>query len=201
MKNKWLVAGAVAAFVAFSTTVQAIPTPIVGSINFDGGTITLDNPILSATTITAFGGASVVNGNAGVAPTGSFAGTAGASVTFGGTPLIFSPSSSYVDNPPLWTFISGGLTYSFDLQSVVSSIGVGPSLNLAGTGLLSISGGAFAPTGGTFTLSATGAGSGPLNETFGFTAGNSSIPDGGMTVMLLGVALSGLCLFRKKVMA
>jgi hypothetical protein len=199
MKNKWLIGGAVAAFIAFSATVQA--TSITGSINFEGGTIDLNGPISTATTITAFGGFSIVNGNAGVAPTGSFAGTQGSAVTFAGAPLVFSPSSSYVDNPVLWTFTFGGNIYSFDLTSVVSSVGVGPSLNLAGSGILTISGGVYTPTAGTFSLSATGAGSGPLNETFGFTAGNSAVPDGGTTVMLLGVALSGLGLLRKKLAA
>ena len=40
MKNKLLMAGAVAAFVAFGTTVQAIP--ITGSINFEDGGIQFD---------------------------------------------------------------------------------------------------------------------------------------------------------------
>ena len=74
----------------------------------------------------------------------------------------------------------------------------GSSLVLKGSGVATISGGVFDPTPATWALAATG--SGPV--TFGFVAGSSAIPDGGnMTVMLLGVALCGLALFRQKVMA
>lgn len=194
MKNKWFLSGAVAALVAFSATVQAVP--IVGSINFQGGTATLNGPVSSATAITAFGGSPSVNNNSGVAPTGSFAGTGNTPVTFVATGFQFSPSM----NPSpvaLWSFVFGGSTYAFSLTSVVSSVGVGPTLNLAGNGILSISGGTYAATPGTWTFSTTGTGP----ATYGFVAGNTSVPDGGTTVMLLGAALSGLCLFRKKVMA
>ena len=194
MKNKWLVAGAIATFVAFSATVQAIP--ITGSINFQGGTATLNGPVTSATAITAFGGAPTVNNNLGVQPTGSFAGTGNTAVTFLATGFQFSPS--LIPNPvALWSFVFGGNTYSFSLTSVISSVGVGPTLNLAGSGILSISGGTYQSTPGTWTFSTTGTGP----ATYGFVAGNTAIPDGGMTVVLLGVALSGMCLFRKKMMA
>jgi hypothetical protein len=189
MKNKWLIAGVVAAFVAFSATVQA--TPITGTINFDGGTATLNGPIGTATAITAFGGSTIVNNNFGVAPTGSFAGTGGTAVTFLLSGFTFSPGLSPNPVSPLWIFVLGGITYSFDLTSVVSSIGVGPSLNLAGNGIVHKTG--FTDTFATWTFSTTG--SGPT--IFGFVAGNKA-PDGGTTVMLLGAGLSGLALLRKK---
>jgi hypothetical protein len=199
MKNKCLVVGAVVAFVAFTATVQAIP--ITGSINFQGGTATLNSPsVTTATAITAFGGAPTVATALGVAPTGSFTGTGGTAVTFVPTGFTFSPGLSPNPVNPLWSFVFGGNTYSFSLSSVTSSVGVGPSLNLAGAGTLSISGGVFTPTAATWTFSTTGTGP----DTFGFVAGNTSVPtvpDGGMTVILLGIALSGLCLFRKKMMA
>jgi VPDSG-CTERM motif len=192
MKNKWLIAGAVATFVAFSATVQA--TPISGTINFDGGTATLNGPIGTATAITAFGGSTVVNNNFGVAPTGNFAGTGGTAVTYVSSGFTFSPGLSPAVISPLWTFTLGLITYSFDLKSVTSSIGVGPSLNLAGTGTVHETG--FTDTFATWTFSTTG--SGPT--IFGFVAGNKA-PDGGTTVMLLGAGLSGLALLRKKLAA
>lgn len=196
MKNKWFVAGAVAALVAFTATVQAVP--INGSINFQGGTATLNGPVTTATAITAFGGSPSVNNNLGVAPTGAYAGTGNTAVTFLSTGFQFSPTM--IPSPvALWSFIFGGNTYSFSLTSVISSVGVGPTLNLAGAGILSISGGVYQDTVGTWTFSTTGTGP----ATYGFVAGNTAVPtpDGGTTVMLLGAAISGLCLLRKKMVA
>jgi hypothetical protein len=196
MKNSLIKALAAVTLITVGATVQAIP--ITGSVNFEGGTVHLNGPLTSATAITAFGGSPVVNGNIGVAPTGAYAGTQGSAVTFG-SGFTFSPSASYVDAPPLWTFTYLGNVYSFDLQNVASSIGVGPSLNLAGTGVLSITG--YANTPGSFTFASTGVGSGPDTFTFGFVAGNQAlggVPDGGSTALLLGGALTGVGLLRKK---
>lgn len=168
---------------------------IVGSINFDGGTVTLNGPVTTATAITSFGGATVVNNNFGVAPTGNFAGTGGAAVTFKASGFTFSPSLSPSPVVPLWTFTVGGTTYSFDLTSVVSSVGVGPSLNLAGTGVAHITG--FDDTVATWTFSTTGANP----PVFGFVAGTTAAPDGGTTAMFLGAGLTGLALLKRKLLA
>jgi hypothetical protein len=200
MKNKWLIGGAVAAFIAFSANVQAIPS-ITGSINFENGTATLNATDPSAATaILSFGGTTIVNPALGVAPTGSYLGLGSTAVTGGeiGTGVggfTFSPSLSPTPINPLWSFVVGGITYDFILQTVTSSIGAGDTLDLGGTGLLQITG--FQDTQGTWSFST--AGSGPT--TFGFTAGNAAVPDGGTTVLLLGAALSGLGLLRKKLTA
>ncbi len=191
MKNKWLVAGAVAAFVAFSATVQA--TPIVGSISFTGGSLSF-----GANSVTFLTDSSVAN-TPGIVPTGSFAGTGGAApVHFTSitsfTPLAPSPVS------PLWTFTFGLLTYSFNLTSlsVVTDDQADGILRLKGNGTVSITGtgSTYTPTFATWTLASTG-GNAPI---FGFVAGNKA-PDGGTTVMLLGAGLSGLALLRKKLAA
>ncbi len=190
MKNKLLMAGAVAAFVAFGTTVQA--TPITGEIDFDGGGVVLNGPIGTATAITSFIGTTKVDNFP--IPTGSFASLSGSTVTFIATGFTFSPS--LIPNPvALWS-IAGG--WGFSMTSVVSSIGVGPSLNLAGAGILS--GPGYDNTPGTWSFSTTGSG-GDTHTVFGFVAGNSSVPDGGTTVLLLGAALSGLGLLRRKLAA
>lgn len=174
---------------ALSFTASAVP--INGSINFDGGTMTFNS-----TAVTSFGGTTVVNGAAGLAPTGSYTGTAGTTVTFQPGGFTFSPS--YSGTNPLWTFVFGGNTYSFALNSVTSSAYVAgggltlPSLTVHGVGMLSISGGTYSDTTGSFVLAS--AGSGPT--TFGFTAGNVAVPDGGSTMMLLGSALSALGLMK-----
>jgi hypothetical protein len=197
MKIKHAIGLVLVSSVAISTTVQAIPM-ITGSVNFEGGTIHLNGTLTSATAITSFGGNPVVAADAGVTPTGDYAGTQNTAVTFG-SGFTFSPSSAYIDTPPLWTFTYLGSVFSFDLQSVVSSIGVGPSLDISGTGMMSITG--FANTAGNFTLASTGVGSGPDSFTFGFVAGNSAIPgvpDGGSTAVLLGLALTGMGLLRRQ---
>lgn len=97
------------AVAAFGLAISAHAVKITGEINM-AGSVTLDSSWLgTANGVTGFGPVVV-----GVAPTGDFAGTAGASVswsTFSWTP----PSTPVI---PLWTFTSGPLTYSFDLLSL-----------------------------------------------------------------------------------
>jgi len=200
MKNQWLINSAVVALAGLGFAVQAIP--ITGVINFQGGTVTLNTPsITTSTAITSFGGSTAVATAPGVAPTGSFVGTEGAAVTFVPSGFIFSPILDPNPVSPLWTFTLNGLTYSFDLYTVASSLGVGPSLNLAGTGILSITGSdsAYEATAGTWTFSTTGTGP----TTFGFVAGSDppAIPDGGTTVLLLGAVLAVVGFMRKGVTA
>ena len=188
MKSKLLMASAVAAFVAFGTTVQAIP--ITGQIGFNGTDLTF-----TGNSVTFISTASVDTGAS--APSGSWASAAGAApVTFTSitsfTPLAPSPVS------PLWSFVFGGSTYQFNLTSLTVLADIpGTILALSGTGTATISGGVFDPTAATWTLTATAGG--PVH--FDFDSGNTAVPDGGMTVMLLGAALSGLALLRKKVVA
>jgi hypothetical protein len=203
MKTKMIaIAGVALLTMALTQTVQALPLPpITGTINFQGGTVTLNGTgINDATAITAFGGSPVVNNNAGVQPTGSYAGTGGDAVTFAPGGFTFSPS--LIPNPvnPLWTFSAGGLVYSFSLMTVQSAVSLG-SLNLSGTGMAYIVGAnAFtgnSPTAGSWTLSTTGTGP----SIFGFVAGNNPVPDGGATLVLLGIALTGVSLLKKKLTA
>lgn len=197
MKTKSLAIVVAVASVGFNPVLHAIP--ITGSINFEGGTATLNAASVVAATSLTFGGSPIVSGALGVAPTGSFAGTQGAGVTYVASGFQFAPILDPNPVNPLWTFTLDGLTYSFNLQSVTSSVGVGPSLDLAGTGLLSITGdnSPYDPTEATWSFSTTG--SGP--STFGFVAGNTAIPDGGTTVMLLGLALAGIGVLKRNILA
>ena len=193
-----LTAGAVA--LALVPGAQAVP--ITGTINFSGGTVTLNNPtsggigtgVGQVNTITAFGGTTVVNNDVGTTPTGSFTGTGGSAVTFVSTGFTFAPALSPAPVSPLWTFTSGGLTYQFTLSAITgSNIGAGGALNLAGTGIFHISGGSFTDTAGTFAL--TTVGTGPI--TLGFVAGDASVPDAGTTAILLGLGLTALAVFAR----
>jgi hypothetical protein len=167
---------------------QAIP--ITGSIDMSG-TATLNSTFLgSATAATAFTGVTV-----GGAPTGAFAGTFGASVTWSG----FSwPSNILVS--PLRTFVFGANTYSFDLANVSVFSQSNNFLNLTGFGTLHVTGFDDTPGLWTFTISNP---TGGAHANFQFTFANSQtaagVPDGGTTVMLLGSALTVIDLIRELV--
>jgi hypothetical protein len=189
--NKFLKISAPMVAVALAG-LNANAVPITGSVNFEGGTITY-----TTTAITSFDGNTVVSGDAGTLPMGSYAGTQGTAATFIAGGFSFSPL-----NPPVsvWSFIFGGNTYAFSLSAITyDSVGNG-FLNVSGTGTLSISGGLYDATPGTFMITSTGVGP----STFGFTAGDAATattPDGGTTLSLLGSALIGLGLLKRKFMA
>jgi len=201
MKNKWTtLAGVAVAVLGFSATLQA--TPINGTINFSGGLITF-----TSTTITFDGGTPIVDNSLGNAPTLNYAGTGNTPVTWAGNntgSFNYSPGLGGLLNP-LWTFTYGGDKYFFNLTAISSSSYVGgglPSVTVHGFGTLYIqdsgNNNLFDPTLGNFSLTSTG--SGPAS--FSFLAGtNTNVPDGGMTVMLLGAALSAMGLLRRKLIA
>jgi hypothetical protein len=183
-----IVAGAMA-------VVGAQATQITGSVNFTGGTVTLDQNPPNATTIESFSGTTVVSGGL-TSPTGAYAGTTGDVVTWGATPIVFSPSLG-TPVTPLWTFHDAGtgFTYSFNLSTITVDNQLVGYLNLGGNGTVTITGtgSPYTTTGGTFTLTATG--TGPLN--FNFTAGTSAVPESGTTAILLGLGVTALAIFAK----
>lgn len=195
MKNKWLLAGILSALVSFS----ASAVPITGEIHLSGlGAVTLINnfgPAGAATPNNADEVAFPVGNNAFVsAALGSFAPAVGASASQNG--FAFNPTLSPSPVAPLWTITSGALagwTFSLDAITLVDQ-GTPGFLNLAGVGRFNdnVAGG-FDETEGGWTFTVTSSGS-----LFTWTSSNASVPDGGMTVMLLGAALSGLGLIRRK---
>jgi hypothetical protein len=174
---------------ALGMVIAAQAIPITGTIDM-GGTATLNSTSLgSATAATAFSAVTV-----GGLPTGTFAGTFGASVTWSG----FSwPSNVLVS--PLWTFTFGGNTYSFDLAHVSVFSQSNFFLNLTGSGTLHVTGFDDTPGLWSFTISNP---TGLPHDNFQFTFANSQtatgVPDGGMTVALLGIAFVVLEGLRRK---
>lgn len=175
-----LVAVGLVTAVLFTQPASAIP--ITGSVDMSG-TVFLNNMNLgSATAATAFSGVTV-----GGVPTGSFAGTAGSSVTW--NPFGWNPATTPVT--PLWSFVFGAFTYSFDLASVSVVSQSNFFLNLVGVGTLRITGAGspFDPTTAqwSFTISNP---TGGAHANFAFTFANSqtSVPEGGSTAALLGFA-------------
>ena len=207
MKHKLtIMAGVLATLAIIGTSVQAIP--ITGSITIaglDGGNVlTPAGAKLGAATGIAATTGTVTYGD------GSYTGTAGASVNISSFMLnpIITPVS------PLWSFMVGDLTYSFDLTGMSVKIS-GGFLSITGTGMLSItgSGSAYDETAGTWTYYGVVLGANKVNNgVFGFLSSNTAVsdpdptpntpvvPDGGMTIILLGVALSGLYFFRKQIL-
>ena len=189
MKTK-ILAFACAVVSMAATSLQALP--VTGTVDMSGTAI-LDNTLLgSANGVTSFGVVTV-----GGIPDGTFTGTAGAAVTW--NPFNWNPANTPII--PLWTYTVGLTTYSFDLTTVSVDDQDNQFLNLLGTGVLHATG--YTDTAGTWSFTISNP-TGGAHANFAFTFANSqtaSVPDGGMTVAMLGLALSGLGLVRRKFLA
>jgi hypothetical protein len=113
-------------------------------------------------------------------------------VTMSTTPWTFYPEPGVTLND-LWSV--GGFTFDFLNDSVTQS---GNFLSITGSG--TISGNGFDTTDFNWNLAfeepTTG---GPMQFTFSAAAEPSpTVPDGGLTLALLGVAFAGVELFRRK---
>jgi hypothetical protein len=112
------------------------------------------------------------------------------SIAYGGTGEGATLTGSVTS---LWTFNVGSTIYSFDLTNLVSATRTSNSLILAGLGTANITG--FDPTPGNFAIQGTG-----RNLSLQFVSASTTasyVPDGGMTVSLLGLALAGLAGLRR----
>ncbi|MGI9113793.1 MAG: VPDSG-CTERM sorting domain-containing protein [Chthoniobacterales bacterium] len=161
--------------------------PITGLLNISG-TGTFDTTSLgTATSVVSFTNVTVGGGN-----TGSFASIpVGTSVTMA-APYIFSPSTG---TPALWS-VDG---FFFDLQtSTITMQNNNNFLSITGTGTIFGPDG-LDPTPGVWAFTSQNA-SGLPGSTFTFSANTAAVgvPDGGMTVALLGAGLLGMAAFRAK---
>ena len=160
----------------FSQQAQAVP--IVGGISLAGAYTTNTGDINTATAFTSFPFVFVTG------VSGSYTGVAtgfGTAVTM--NPFSFNPFSGAVT--PLWTFMSAGSTYSFDLTVLSLTQQGNNTLTLNGTGTLHITG--FTDTAGSWLFTANQA-----VDTFTFSSSNGAVPDSGSAVALLGIALAGI---------
>jgi VPDSG-CTERM motif len=187
MKNltKTILGGLAIGFIScalFSQQAQAVQ--IQGNILL-GGRVTFDQPLATATTVTTFFNVSGTPGMSSVLAV---------SDDFSGIPLLTSTTMAplWVFNPPtptlaLWSV--GGFTFDLLSSTIVTQI---PNfLNVEGIGI--IHGPGFDDTTGHFQLTVTG------NDTrFGFAALTRAVPDGGSAVALLGLALIGIEVLRRK---
>lgn len=189
-------AGLALALSGFTLSVQAIPTPITGAISFSGTSSMDGTSFVTATQFTSFENVFV---GAPSALSGDYVGTAGADVTM--TPFTWAPTTASTPINPLWSFAIGGLTYSFDLSVLHEDFASTTGILLSGLGTAHITGTGVdkMDTSGNWSFSAQS-----LDlATFTFSSTTAAapqhgVPDGGTTVVMLGSALLGLQLIRRK---
>ena len=163
---------------------QAQAVPIDGYINFAGAVRYDTNSLLTATRVTQWKNSTVL----GAATTGDFATHTfdGEAVTMART-WIFNPSTA---TPALWRV--GGFTFNLTSSTIVSQTAF--FLNITGTG--TVSGNGFTPTPGQWSFTSTDS-NGHIRSNFGFQS-ETTAPDGGATAALLGLALTGVEVLRRK---
>jgi hypothetical protein len=187
MKNIIKMAGVMAATLALAQTIQA--TPLSGNIGFTGQ-VELNNSSPGNSSGVTMWLNPTVNGTS-----GAFAGLNGMAATF--TPTWTFNTASTIS--PFWSV--DGFTFVLTSSAIVVqgfSGGLGYVV-VDGTGTVTGPGYTTTPMIWTFGLSDPPADADTPSWTFRASA--NSVPDGGATVMLLGIALSGVALLKKKLMA
>ena len=185
--------GAALAGVAATQTASAVP--ITGNIGFTGEAVVNSSEASTATMVTQWNATQVI-GN----PNGSFA---SAGVTQFET-AIFSSPWVFNDTTPITSFWSvGGFTFAL-ANSFIDPTGTGGTLGHSSIKVDvngSVSGNGYTATAfsGTLTFADPNDGTGPdaFTAQWSFTPVNS-VPDGGTTALLLGGALCGLALIKRK---
>jgi|SRR5438552_12890045 len=191
---KTLIASLAAMVIAGGFGISAQATQISGTIGFTSAANSSGGSIVNNG-----GGSFTLNFNNPMTVnfgSDDYTGTVGAttdfhSITFTNGGGLTSP------NVPEWTFAVGGKTYSFDLLSLSTAVfanGKASGLTLMGDGVAHITG--FEDTNAIFALEATG-----THLTFAILQpSNTAVPapDGGSTLVLLGVGLVAVEALRRK---
>ena len=200
MKNITKIVAAAAVAAVLTQSVQA--TPITGVIGFSG-TATLNQPTASASTQVVSWGANNIGLHS-----GTFSGlTSAASV------LLYSPwnfTSGGIAN--FWTVTDGTKVYTFNLSSssvfgttsgndIFGNFVTSITIVLAGTVYSNVLGQDSNNFSGSMTIQDPSVGAGDGLFTYTESLSFNSVPDGGTTALLLGSALSGLALLRRKLVA
>ena len=172
---------------------QAQATAINGNINLAGSVQFDTNSLGTATQVTTWFDIFNNAGFSSVAPggTGDFAGIAPGTQATMAQPWIFNPSTP---TPGLWSV--GGFTFDLLTATVVTQNA--QFLSISATGI--VSGNGFDPTAMEWSFTAQSAGGRP-GTIFSFSANGVAVPDGGATVALLGLALTGAEVLRRKLKA
>jgi hypothetical protein len=169
---------------------QAQAAPINGDIQFAGEVAFDTNSLATATRVVTWFD---VFHNAGFSSVTSATGDLDTFVNPGdqatmGAPWIFNPSTPING---LWSV--GGFT--FDLLSSTIVTQNASTLVIEGTGI--VSGNGFDPTAMDWSFTTQSSG-GKTRTTFSFSANGLAVPDGGSAVALLGLALTGIEVLRRR---
>jgi hypothetical protein len=194
MKNKLMkLAGVAMVLATAGMTAQA--GTLNGSISFDGAITTDTGNLGTATAIASYTDLTVDQGletgsflplNGG----GAFNGVTFSTLSFGGNVLSTYNPTAPVASLTLWTVNDAGTIYSFVASSVDIATQNATFLNLTGSGTAFING--ANGTAGTWSITDTGS-----TQIFTFGA-STTVPDGGMTVAMLGMALGVCGIFARK---
>jgi hypothetical protein len=166
---------------AFTQTVQAIP--ITGNIGFSGGVQLDSTSVLTATKAVAFTNNTVISSSL------AFAGIAK------DTPVAISAPWTFNSGPLNSFWQVGGFTFDLMSSSIFSAMGSFLNINLSGI----VSGNGFdaTPFTGTFQVANPSAnGLSTFTERLSFSS--SAVPDGAMTVTLLGLTCLGMALVKNR---
>ena len=162
---------------------EAQAVMVDGAITFAGGAKFDTTSLATATRVTLFKNVKVMSED------GDFTGIVNDNdaVTMA-VPYIFTPSTA---TPGLWS-VDG---FTFDLDGSLVVLQNADFLLISGTG--TITGNGFDPTPGTWSFTAQ---SPSANGVFSFSASGdfNPVPDGGSTVALLGLGLTGVWMIRRK---
>jgi hypothetical protein len=175
---------------------QAISTPIDGYISFSGSSTIDGTDFVTSTQFLSFDNVFV---GSPATVSGDYLGTSGEAVDV--TPWTWAPTTASTPINPLWSFMSGGITYAFDL-SVMHEDYVSPTgLVLSGFGTAHITGAGVEKldTSGRWNFSAQTLGESSF--TFSSTTRAASVPEGGSTAVMLGGVVCCLGMISRKLKA
>jgi hypothetical protein len=164
---------------------QAQATPINGMINLGGSAHFDTNDLATATRVNTW-----INTHVEAGGTGDFAGIPINTPVAMNAPWIFNPSTPRTG---LWS-VAG---FTFDLLTSTVLVQNSTALVITGTGI--VSGNGFDPTNADWSFSVTSsAGHTRMNFSFQASGNAAGVPDGGSTVALLGIALTGIEVLRRR---
>jgi hypothetical protein len=170
-------------------TQQTQAAQINGDIQFAGEVQFDTNSLATATRVVTWFD---VFHNAGfssvTSATGDFSGIAPGTQATMGQPWIFNPSTP---TPGLWSV--GGFTFNLLSSTIVTQ--TAKNLSIEGTGTVSGNGFDATTMDWSFTTQSSG---GKTRTTFSFSANGLAVPDGGSAVALMGLALTGVEVLRRR---